>query len=733
MIDGHRKGSRLERLLPLGAVIVPIVFNLIELRSERIAVPYLNDSSVHVEMARFASNVIHQGSLPLESWYPYLGLGSAQFMHYQSLASMLIGLISGQGSVNTVFAWSIYLLVSLWPLCIYGAARVFGLSRWQSGAAAVLSSFVVSATGVGYEQVSYLYVGFGIWTQLWAMWTLPFAWAFSWQAVSRGRWYAPASISIALTMAFHFISGYLAVAGLVVWLLVERRAFARRLARVIGIGAAAFLLAAWVVVPLLQNSNWITINQALENSVDTDSYGARRVLSWLFSGQVFDAGHLPIISLLALVGFVCCLARSRDDARARAIVAVFVLSMILFFGRPTLGPLVDIIPASHDLFLRRFIMGVQLSGLLLAGIGAIYLATVLGRALDIAFPALRVAVRDRRWAGITAALLVGIVCVGLLAPAWRQAITKDFSDRSYFTYQVAQDASAGPALDSMIHLAESLGNGRIYAGTPNNWGLAFTIGSVPVFKYLANDDADEVGYTLRTESLMTEPENDFNDAFVDEYSLFGVRYLLFPAGRAVPPGSKLLAQSGPYALWSLEPDGLNNDSYVQVIDTSSSIKADRSDLETQMAPFIASSLPGRALYPTVAYAGRPAAAPTLAPGANPALSPGSVLSENADLVHGKLLTTIDARRAAVVLLKVSYDPGWTVTVDGKTAPTEMIAPAMIGVRVSSGTHTLVFRYTGYRHYRLLFLLMVLTIVGVTTVDVFNSRRSKRSLAGTDQA
>ena len=69
----------------------PIVWGLWELRPELRAVPYLDDSSIHEQMVRFAATRISQGHLPLTSWFPYLGLGSPQFLHYQSLPSMTAG------------------------------------------------------------------------------------------------------------------------------------------------------------------------------------------------------------------------------------------------------------------------------------------------------------------------------------------------------------------------------------------------------------------------------------------------------------------------------------------------------------------------------------------------------------------------------------------------------------------------------------------------------------------
>ena len=71
-----------------------MAWNLVSLRAEtRAGWSYLDDSSVHEQMVRFAGQVLRGGHLPLTSWFPFLGLGSAQFLHYQSLPSMLTGLV----------------------------------------------------------------------------------------------------------------------------------------------------------------------------------------------------------------------------------------------------------------------------------------------------------------------------------------------------------------------------------------------------------------------------------------------------------------------------------------------------------------------------------------------------------------------------------------------------------------------------------------------------------------
>ena len=75
------------------------------------------------------------------------------------------------------------------------------------------------------------------------------------------------------------------------------------------------------------------------------------------------------------------------------------------------------------------------------------------------------------------------------------------------------------------------------------------------------------------------------------------------------------------------------------------------------------------------------------------------------------------RRAgpAVVLLKASYDPRWTVTVDGLPGKPTMMAPSLVGVEVPAGRHEVRFRYKPYGHYPLLIVVGVLTLVALALV------------------
>ena len=155
---------------------------------------------------------------------------------------------------------------------------------------------------------------------------------------------------------------------------------------------------------------------------------------------------------------------------------------------------------------------------------------------------------------------------------------------------------------------------------------------------------------------------------------------------------------------------------IQVVDTTGTIAANGSNIGYQTSSFLDSDLPSKGIYPTIAYAGQPAAAPTLPAGSTAQGPAGTVLSERVDLEQGRAVATVFARRTAVVLLKSSFDPGWTVTVDGEPATTEMVAPALVGVTVAPGQHTVVFTFRGYSSYPLLFGIAFIALSSLDSVQ-----------------
>jgi hypothetical protein len=704
-------GGRAAVWWPWSVVAAAVGWNLVNLRALTLAVAYGDDSSVHEQMVRFATERLRAGHLPLTSWFPFLGEGSPQFLHYQSLPAMLTGLAGLAVGPDLAFRWSLYLLLSLWPVSVYLAARAFGAGRPAAAASAAMAPFLMSATGVGYEQQAYVWTGFGVWTQLWASWTLPLAWGWSWRAIRDGRGYLRAIGLTALTVALHFETGYLALSVLLVWPFVSGRPLAARLRRAAILLGGSLLAAAWVIVPLVTQRQWAAVNEPLQGTGLVNGYGARDVLHWLLSGQLLDSGRLPVITVFAALGFGLAWLAWSSAPDARALLAALTVCLLFAFGRTTFGSLVDVIPGSADIFFRRFMMGVQLAALLLAGRGAAWLAARCVRLLEARLP---------RWRPGLSPAVVLVAAVAVLAPAWLQLGAYDRQDAAAIAAQRRADSTEGAELDRLIAVIERDGGGRTYAGMASNWGENFTVGAVSVFQYLESRDVDEVGYTLRTASLMTDPEYYFNDRDPSDYRMFAVRYLILPARSQPPVPARLMMRSGPYWLWTIGGDG-----YIQVGQIVGEISANRTDIGTRSVPLLHSGLAANGAYLGVRY-GSGSAGDNRLPTVRGQSSPGEVSAGRTDLDDGAASATVRMRRPGVVVLSASYDPGWTATVNGRPRGIRMVAPALVAVDVPAGTDHVVFRFHGYGDYPVLFALsgLSLAMIAVASACLWYIRRRR---------
>jgi hypothetical protein len=175
-------------------------------------------------------------------------------------------------------------------------------------------------------------------------------------------------------------------------------------------------------------------------------------------------------------------------------------------------------------------------------------------------------------------------------------------------------------------------------------------------------------------------------------------------------------------LWQLAGIG-----YGRIVDTVGTVTENRADLGPTAVPFLDSFAPAVGDYLTVGFEGSRAAPPT-APDGPLASSPGSIESQSDDPAQGRFQFQVHMNRRAVVVLSSTFDPGWQATVDGRRVSTEMIDPALVGVVVGTGTHTVVLVYGGYGYYLPLFAISLAFPIVVGSFGLVSRRRSKKRSA-----
>jgi len=687
------------------SIAAVIAWNLWWLRATLTKVAYLNDSTMHESMVRFANQALDSFHLPMTQWYPYLNLGSPQFLHYQGLAATAAGFLGLLFGSNTVFVWSLFLLIAFWPLVIYRSATVFGLPPGACLAAALLSPFLISVTFVSFEQKAYIWIGFGIWAQLCASWLLPLAWAWTWRAMSERRYVFRAVLLVSLTAALHFETGYSAFGAVLLFPFLIPSVLGPRLKNAAIVLLGALGATSWITIPLLVNARWAAINTALAQSGLVRGYGARQDLRWLLTGQLFDAGRFPIVSLALGVGVVASFVLWKAHPVVRALVGLFVGFFIISWGPTTWGSFASIIPGHADIYFRRFQASVSLAGIYLAGLGIAWLSGLLVvtcRSLGSREPSAPNSSRVRSALSTYATVLVAVAATLIAIP--RLYSIDQLNTRDIATQRHAE-STQGKQLAPLISYVLEAHDGRVYAGMPTNWGEGFTVGYVPVFEYLVNKDVDQVGFTLRTASLMSQPEDHFDQSNASDYALYGIRYLLLPRSMKPPVPARSVEASGKYHLWEIPQN-----SYFSIVVPSGTIDENKGTLALQSRAiqdtrYFAEHLDFKVIYPSDRLA-------ITDPTAVLEGAPGTILHQSANLLHGTATAEVKVTKASNVVLSASFDPGWNATVDGHAVATEMLAPAVVSVPVPPGVHTVTFTYQGFQWYLELFLIASVSLWAV---------------------
>ncbi len=251
-----------------------------------------------------------------------------------------------------------------------------------------------------------------------------------------------------------------------------------------------------------------------------------------------------------------------------------------------------------------------------------------------------------------------------MSPAVAQIARYNNRDATTIQTQRTGDESEGGVIAPLIAYIKQHGGGRTYAGLSSNWGQSFTVGLVPVYKYLESEDIDQVTYLVPTLSLMLDPETNFDEVNPADYVLFGIRYILLPTGASSPVPAQQVMARGPYSLWQI-----GNNGYVHPVEVTGSLSADRADVGSQSLDLLYELGPNEdwsVRWPGLPHPPRPSF-----PEANlerGVQAPGTAGHTIANLSGGTLSTEVTMYKAGSLLLSVSYDPGWHAWVDGRPVP-----------------------------------------------------------------
>ena len=682
--------DRWRDLLLVAIVVVPMAFNAYWLWPEvSRPIPNVNDDAYHYLMILSASDAIHRGANPLDPWGPEMDLGAPRFQFYQNLPALFVIALDrmtfGRVGLLDLFNLTRYALIIGLPLTVYWTMRRMEFSRVAAAGAAAASSLLSDAGRYGIDQYSYLWRGWGLYTQLWAIHLSFVTLGCLWRLARTGRGaVSTILVASALVLSHLLYAEMMLVSGALVFLSGVRRADARR--RVVQFAAVGLLIAvvtSYLWLTRLQNDAYMG-----ESPYDArwkwDSYGAEAILGWLTTGDLFDHGRFPVFTLVGALGVASLLViHGRQRFLAAALLAVWI---VLYFGRSVWGPVVDVVPTGSMLLMHRFIGWVHIAGIILIGMG-----------VEAAWRVCRLLPRPAALGSAAAG------CALMLAPPFieRQAFYEPnvrWMGETHAAYLADTEAH------TIFATLRGLPPGRIYAGLRSNWGVNMKIDQVPMYRVLIFE-----GFTVLSPPLPAINHNSdlmfhFDDQNAAAYDLFDVHYVIAPAGLEVPAFLTPLVKTRRYTLYRAPSSGAAVFAGSTVRRTATS----KNELFFANREWLLGPSPAARAFIRWDYPRPPEDTPPPPPAG--CVQGGTITNEVLGPDRVEVVTNCAA--ASTLVIKNTYHPDWRVTVDGQERPTYMVSPSYIGVDVPAGRHRVEAQYRSSTLRSALFGFGLVSLAGV---------------------
>jgi len=205
------------------AVVLLVAFNLVLLFPEITSgVVAKNDAVMHLLLAEMAVEAIEHGRNFTDPWQGTMNLRFPFFHYYQHLPHLLVAqfhvVTFEVFPVADLIRWSTYLLLSLFLLTIFWSLRPVGFGDLTAGMGALVAPLAATDSLFGFGYASYTFLGFGLYSQLWAMVFFAPAIALGCGVIRGGRGYFWTTLLLAALLMSHLMYGIWLLSASVCWL-----------------------------------------------------------------------------------------------------------------------------------------------------------------------------------------------------------------------------------------------------------------------------------------------------------------------------------------------------------------------------------------------------------------------------------------------------------------------------------------------------------------------------------
>ncbi len=687
---------------PLLLVLVALLFNAIWLWPElQTGAPSQSDTAFHALMITQASAALTAGSSVVDFWIPQFGFGYPQFLYYQHLPHLIVvgvhRLLGGNVELLSVFHAVRWLLLVTFPLTVYWSARRLDLSAREAAVAAAASSLLSGDARFGFEYNSYVWRGFGLYTQLWAMHLSFIAAASVYRLMRDGTGYLRSIVVLTVLALSQLLYAYMIALTSVMLLLLggAPRRWPVRAARLGMVGALSLLATSYMTVPFLSLNAYLSTFPSLP--------GATGGLSAMSAGwattTLLDHQRWPVLTVLLILGLAVAAWQVAHERSRNKVILLggFLLWMLLCFGGDAATSMMRWLGLYGADVSYRFIGGVELFAILLMGVGGGWLWDRIASASFIS-----------GWSSSAGWRVGGGAAVGgVLVLLW---LTPAFVERAdYYRTNARWITETRTALRDNIDLQGLLSTiaqedgGRVYAGRTNNWGANLRVGPIiRVTDVIKSRAMPALVPPYQGLSLNADMAWQFDDGNATHYDLFDVRYAMVPSDAQVPAFLQPFLATTEYSVVRAHTTGAS-------MWVSLSARRDvSSQLELMIGnrEWLHSDAPARRSVIRWDYGNTGTGASTS--------DAASRCPQTGTLVDGyigfdSMVVRTRCNDAGTMMFKSSYHPNWRVSVDGSRVPTFMVSPSFLAADVPAGDHVVKAEYvpTAGKHALLLMGVVVL--------------------------
>jgi hypothetical protein len=554
-----------KKYLPYGLLIIIILFNFYLYRTEFKVLSDPNDNTFHFALIGDAKNIwkdVFSGKLSplylLDSWNERWAEGFSLSLYYSHLPEAVISLISFIVPISTfkLFVTVRTLLLILLPVSFFLGARILGFSAGFGLIFAFFSQAIFTDGLYGLDSPSFLWRGWGLSTQLLAIFFLPLAFAYGIDYFKNKKNLGKALFFNFLLAQAHFGMFYLLLFAYPVFWIFSLDQWWEMGKKIV---TFLFLLAislSYFIFPFFLTSQYR--NFSLWDPIwKFNSWGLNQIIIWLANGDLFDFNRFPFLTIFIIGGLLWGLT-SRNKFY-QYIVTIFGLYFVLFFGRDILGPLTNLIPGMGEYHIHRVIVMVQFAGLLIASAWLLNLLQMLKKYIGFYLSFDFVQNKRRNdiavW-GILSTIIVvvilGIYSIYLIEKPIINYVKDNntWIERSNIDYQKNIND-----YQIIVGSLKKLPSARVYAGRPGNWGRDFKIGDTQIYMALSQDGFPTIGFLPESWSPNSDTEQFFDEENLGHYNLYNVGYMFLPSQKKPPQFAKLIIKKGKFSLYKVESEG----------------------------------------------------------------------------------------------------------------------------------------------------------------------------------